>query len=124
MARLIALSPAILLFAAAPASGQWEPPDEALQVRISGEGAWVVRCNYQDRKGKAATREARGPRDQRLHLIEPSSGSCAYQAADKLLTIRFKSPLYTCTLLAPEKGMCQQSFAVGASGEIEVRKRA
>lgn len=125
MIRLMSPAPALLLLTAVPASGQWEPPDDVLQIRVDGDGAWSVRCDYQDRKGKAVTREAHGPRDGRLHLLEPSGGACSYQAAsDKPLTIRLKSPLYACTLPAPDQGACQQTFAAGASGEIEVRKRS
>jgi len=112
-----------LLLAAVPAHGQWEPPNEVLQVRINGEGGWVVRCDYQDRKGKAVTKEARGKPD-RLHLIEPQSGSCTYQAAaDRPLTIWMKSPNYRCTLPSPQPKLCRQTFAAGTSGQIEVRKR-
>lgn len=51
MKRLIA-STAFMLLSAVPAHAQWEPPAEVLQVRISGQGAWTVRCEYQDRKGR------------------------------------------------------------------------
>lgn len=74
--KSLILIPALLLVTAPPASAQWEPADEVLQVRIKGDGAWQVRCAFQNRKGKAATREANGPRDKRLYLVEPSSGSC------------------------------------------------
>lgn len=122
MKRLI-VATASMLLSMAPAHAQWEPPEEVLQVRINGQGAWTVRCEYQDRKGKTVVREALG-RGDRLHLIQPSSGSCTYQAApDRPLTIRLKSPLYACTLPAPDRGTCQQTFAAGASGRIEVRKR-
>lgn len=122
MIRLIA-STAFMLLVAAPAHAQWEPPDEVLQVRISGKGAWMVRCEYQDRKGKTAIKEAHG-RGDKLHLVEPASGACTYQAApDKPLTLRFKSSLYRCMLPAPEKGTCQQTFAAGATGQVQIRKR-
>lgn len=122
MRPLIAL-PALILLAAAPANGQWEPPDEVLQVRISGKGAWVVRCEFVDRKGKTQTKEARG-RGDHLYLLEPVSGTCTYQAApDQPLALRFKSPLYRCTLPAPEQKMCRQTFVAGSSGQIVIKKR-
>lgn len=120
----LSMSPLLLLFAAVPAHGQWEPPNEVLQVRIDGKGGWVVRCEYQDKKGKTVTQEARGKPD-RLHLSEPASGTCTYQAAaDKPLTIWLKSPNYACTLPSPQRKMCRQTFAPGSSGRIDVRKRA
>lgn len=116
-------SPALLLFAAAPAHAQWEPPDEVLQVRISGKGAWSVRCAFQNTKGKTTVREAKG-RSEQLHLIKAVSGVCTYEAApDKPLTIWLKSPLYQCTLPAREPKLCRQTFAAGTSGQIDIRRR-
>ncbi len=107
----------------APAYGQWEPPEEVLQVRISGKGAWSVRCEYQDQNGKTVVREANG-RPDRLHLNRAAGGSCTYRAApDQALTIRLKSPLYRCSLPAPQAGTCQQAFAAGASGQFDIRPR-
>ncbi len=121
MIRSIA-SIAFLIFAT-PALAQWEPPDEVLQVRMKGDGAWTVRCDYQDRRGKNAVREANGPKDGRLHLNRATGGTCTYRAApDKPLTIRLKSPLYHCTLPQPAEG-CEQSFPAGSSGQFEVRGR-
>lgn len=118
------VSSALMLFVAAPAPGQWEPPDEVLQVRISGKGDWNVRCEYQDKNGKTVTREARKNSD-RLHLTGVISGTCSYQAAsDQPLTIWLKSPLYSCTLPASEQKACRQTFAAGTSGRIDIRKRS
>ncbi|MFA6113338.1 MAG: hypothetical protein WC729_05085 [Sphingomonas sp.] len=117
------VSPLLIMLAAVPAHGQWEPPNEVLQVRISGKGDWVVRCEYQDKKGQTVSREARGKTD-RLHLGEPISGSCTYQAAtDRPLTIWLKSPHYSCTLPTPQPKICRQVFTAGSSGRIEIRKR-
>jgi hypothetical protein len=111
------------LLVIAPAYGQWEPPEEVLQVRISGKGAWSVRCEYQDRNGKTVVREANS-RPDRLHLSKPTTGSCTYKAAsDQPLTIRLKSPLYRCSLPTPQAGICQQVFAAGASGQFDIRAR-
>lgn len=122
MVRLIALSTALMLLAA-PAYAQWEPVDEVLQVRIQGKGAWVVRCEYLDGRGRTVVREANG-RGDRLHLSALAGGSCTYQAApERPLTIRLKSPMYRCTLPSREKDMCQTTFAAGASGRFEIRKR-
>jgi hypothetical protein len=122
MGRLTATI-ALLLLAAAPAHAQWEPPDEVLQVRIKAEGDWSVRCEWQDRKGKTLSREASGEAEK-LHLNRPQSGTCTYRAdPGKPLTIRLKSSLYRCTLPATEPKTCQQTFAPGASGQIEIRKR-
>lgn len=122
MNMLIALSPALLLLAA-PAHAQWEPVDEVLQVRIQGKGAWSVRCEYLDSRGRTMVREANG-RGDRLHLSALAGGSCTYQAApDRPLTIRLKSPLYRCTLPSRENKMCQTTFPAGASGRFEIRKR-
>ena len=123
--RALIVSTALALLAALPAHAQWEPVDEVLQVRIQGKGAWSVRCEYQDRRGKTVVREANG-RGDRLYLsaYEGSGGSCTYRAAaDQPLTIRLKSPLYRCTLPAREKDLCQQTFAAGASGQFQVVKR-
>ncbi|MBX3565862.1 MAG: hypothetical protein KF730_14935 [Sphingomonas sp.] len=49
---------------------------------------------------------------------------CRYQAApDQPLALRFKSPLYRCTLPAPEQKMCRQTFVAGSSGQIVIKKR-
>ncbi|MCP1469650.1 hypothetical protein J3E64_001332 [Sphingobium sp. OAS761] len=120
MKRIAAI--AALSLISAPAVAQWEPPDEVLQVRIKGDGDWFVRCQYKNRKGEDVTDEARGPRDERLH-IRTSQGSCTYQsAASETLTIRLKSPLYRCTLPEPGEG-CEQTFPAGISGQFEIRRR-
>lgn len=112
-----------LLLGSAPAHAQWEPVDEVLQVRIAGKGAWVVRCDWVDRKGKPQLRELRG-RGDRLYINDAASGSCTYQAApDQPLTLRLKSPLYRCTLPARETEMCRQTFAAGAAGSFQVVRR-
>lgn len=112
-----------LLIFATPALAQWEPPDEVLQIRIKGDGAWTVRCDYQDRQGRNTVRAAKGPKDGRLHLNRPTGGTCTYRAApDKPLTIRLKSPLYRCTLPQPGEG-CEQTLPAGSSGQFEVRGR-
>jgi len=119
--RLIAFF--ALLISAEPALAQWEPPDEVLQVRVKGDGAWTVRCDYQDRRGTSENREAKGPKDGRLHLNRATGGTCTYRAApDEPLTIRLKSALYQCTLPQPGEG-CAQTFPAGASGQFEVRGR-
>ncbi|MBC9032667.1 hypothetical protein IAG41_09710 [Sphingomonas sp. JC676] len=122
--KWLSVSPLLMLLAAAPAYGQWEPPNEVLQIRVSAKGDWAVRCEWQDAKGKTVTSEARkGDRD-RLHLSEPRAGICTYRSApDKPITILLKSPLYRCTLPAREKKMCRQTFAAGSSGQFEIRKR-
>lgn len=118
------VSTTFLLLAAAPSHAQWEPPEEVLQVRMSGKGEWSVVCEYQDRDGKTVIREARR-RTDKLHLNQPMTGSCTYRAAaDQPLTIWLKSSLYRCTLPAPEKKQCRQTFAAGSSGRIDIRKRA
>lgn len=117
---------ATLVFLAAPALAQWEPPDEVLQVRVKGDGPWTMSCQWQSRKGKPMTREVRGRNDdwERLHLNEAYGGTCSYRAApDKPLTVRLKSPLYRCTLPAPGKEACEQTFPAGASGQFDIQKR-
>lgn len=121
--RSMVLLSAVIMVAIAPAYAQWEPPEEVLQVRISGKGAWWVRCEYQDQEGKTVVREANG-RPDRLHLNKAASGSCAYRAApEQALTIRLKSPLYRCSLSAPQAGTCRQMFAAGTSGQFDIRPR-
>lgn len=122
--KRLSISPLLLLLAAAPMHGQWEPPNEVLQVRISGKGDWVVRCDWKNAKGKSVTSEARRGERDRLHLIEPENGTCNYQAgADKPITIWLKSPNYRCTLPAREKRDCRQTFSAGSTGQFEIRKR-
>lgn len=121
MKRLIAFF-ALLIFAE-PALAQWEPPDEVLQVRVKGDGAWTARCDYQDRRGRSAVREAGGSKNGQLHLNRATGGTCTYRAAPgEPLTIWLKSPLYQCTLPEPSEG-CEQTFPAGASGQFEVRPR-
>lgn len=125
MRSMIAL-PALLFFAV-PAQAQWAPPDEVLQVHAKGEGAWVVNCQWQSRRGQPMTREIRGSgrdRWERMNVLEPG-GTCYYQAApDRPLTIRMRSPLYRCALPAPVSGACEQTFPAGASGQLDVRPRS
>lgn len=125
MKRLIA-APALLLLAS-PALAQWEPPDEVLQVHARGEGAWVLRCQWQNRRGEPMTREVRGSgrnRSEHLYALESFGGTCSYQAApDRPLTIRLRSPRYRCTLPARAPRLCEQTFPAGASGQFEVRAR-
>lgn len=125
MKRLIA--PCALLLFASPAPAQWEPVDEVLQVLVSGEGAWVVRCQWRTRGGQPMARDARGRgsnRVERIHMLESFGGTCTYQAApDHPLTIRLKSPLYRCTLPARIEQRCEQTFPAGASGQFEIQAR-
>lgn len=124
MRRLIAWS-ALLL--AAPAQAQWAPPDEVLQVRARGEGAWVVSCRWQNSRGEPISREIRGSgrdRWERLHALESFGGTCSYQAAaGQPLTILLRSRLYRCTLPAPGGRECQQTFPAGASDQFEIQSR-
>lgn len=114
MKKVIALS--TLVLAAAPALAQWAPPDEVLRVRVKGEGAWTVSCQWQSRSGR--------DRWERLHLLESYGGTCSYQAApDQPLTIQLRSPLYRCTLPQRAGRECEQTFPAGASGRFEIQAR-
>lgn len=125
MKRLIATL--AVLFITTPTLAQWTPPDEVLQVHARGEGAWTLSCQWPDRRGKPVTREVQGKgRDRwgRLHVVEPSGGSCTYRAApDQPLTIRLRSPLYRCTLPSPGAEGCEQTFPAGASGRFTIQAR-
>lgn len=125
MKKVIALS--TLMLAAAPALAQWAPPDEVLQVRVRGEGAWTVSCQWQSRSGQPMAREVRGSgrdRWERLHLLESYGGTCSYQAApDQPLTIQLRSRLYRCTLPQRAGRECEQTFPAGASGRFEIQAR-
>lgn len=125
MKRLIAWSALLLL--AAPVQAQWAPVDEVLQVRVRGQGVWVVSCQWQTPRGEPRSREVRGSgrdRWERLHALESFGGTCSYQAAPSHpLTIQLRSPLYRCTLPAREPEACQQTFPAGASGQFEIRQR-
>ncbi|MGK6319011.1 hypothetical protein [Sphingomonas sp. DT-204] len=125
MKKVIALS--MLMLSTAPASAQWAPPPEVLQVRVRGEGAWTVSCQWQSRSGQPMSREVRGSgrdRWERLHLLESFSGACTFQAAPgQPLTIQLRSPLYRCTLPQPDGRECEQTFPAGTSGRFEIQER-
>jgi hypothetical protein len=125
MKKVIALF--MLMLPAAPALAQWAPPDEVLQIRAKGAGAWTVRCQWPGRGGQPMTREVRGSgrdRWERLHLLDSYGGTCTYQAAPgQPLTIQLKSPLYRCTLPQRAGRECEQTFPAGASGRFEIEAR-
>jgi len=125
MKKVIALS--MLMLAAAPALAQWAPPDEVLQVRVKGEGAWTVSCQWQGGNGEPRSRAAQSSgrnRWERLHLLRSYGGTCTYQAApDQPLTIQLRSPLYRCTLPQRAGRECEQTFPAGASGRFEIQAR-
>ncbi|MBU7588471.1 MAG: hypothetical protein KAF42_04570 [Sphingopyxis terrae] len=125
MKKVLACS--LVMMTAAPALAQWAPPPEVLQVRVKGEGAWTVSCQWQSRSGEPMTREVRGSgrnRWERLHLLESDGGKCSYQAApDQPLTIQLRSPLYRCTLPQRTGRECEQTFPAGASGRFDIQER-